>query len=91
MTAAIKPGDLVMVVLPSVCCGRTDSIGNVGIVQLNPSWATYAQCDVCGRTDRNTHMYRTIEGGGYHIDTLKRIDPPALADENEAEQELEAV
>jgi len=80
-TEEIKPGDLVIVVRPSICCGRSDSIGMTGIVQPNPSWATYAQCDQCGAVDYDTSSFRTIDGGGYHAQTLKKIDPLSEVDE----------
>lgn len=91
MSADIKPGDLVMVVRPSRCCGRSDAIGMVGTVEPNPTWARYAQCDGCGAADFNHANYRTIDGGGYHVDTLKKIEPPAIDDEAPAHRELEVV
>lgn len=89
MNAAIKPGDLVMVVLPNVCCGATDSVGKVGTVEPNPDWATYAQCDFCGATNRDTNIFRTIEGGGYHVGTLQKIDPPAVGDSVPTRSDIE--
>lgn len=91
MSAAIKPGDLVAVVRATLCCGSTDAIGKIGTVEPNPSWARYCTCDGCGAYDYDPTRYVTIEGGGYHIDTLKKIDPPALAEDAEEHRELEAV
>lgn len=91
MSDSIKPGDLVMVVHPTPCCGNTSSIGATGIVELNPLWAIYAHCDACGDIDYDIESFRTIQGGGYHISTLKKIDPPASADDVERVRELEEV
>jgi len=89
MSAQIKPGDLVMVVRPAVCCGRTDAIGKTGVVEQNPAWATYAQCDACGAISFEIGNLRTIEGGCYHVQTLKKIDPSAEGDSLPARRDLE--
>ena len=89
MSTAIKPGDLVMVVLPNVCCGATDSVGKVGTVGPNPSWATYVECDFCGATSRDVGKFRTIDGGGFHVETLRKIDPPAEGDSVPTRREIE--
>lgn len=91
MSADIKPGDLVMVVRPTQCCGSASSIGATGIVEQNPLWAICASCDACGDIDYDIDSFRTIQGGGYHFSTLKKIDPLALADEVERVRELEAI
>lgn len=91
MIADIKPGDLVMVVRPTPCCSSASSIGATGIVELNPPWAICAHCDACGDVDYDIDSFRTLQGGGYHISTLKKIDPPVLADEVECVRELEKI
>jgi hypothetical protein len=91
MSAAIKPGDLVAVVRATLCCGSTDAIGKIGTVEPNPSWARCYICDSCGAYDYDPNLYVTIKVGGYRIETLKKIDPPALAEDTEEHRELEAV
>lgn len=89
MSAAIRPGDLVMVVRPNVCCGAAGSIGMVGAVMPNPAWATYAQCDFCGAINLDANSFRTIEGSGYHVDTLQKIDPLTEDDSAPMRHEIE--
>jgi len=91
MSTDIKPGDLVMVVRPNLCCGASDSVGMVAIVQPNPRWASYCQCDGCGAVEYDMRDFRTLKGGGYHIAVLKKLEPPALADNTETQRELEEV
>lgn len=91
MTADIKPGDLVMVVRPTLCCNSSLSIGDVGIVAEIPSWADCTTCSNCGFTDSDLNKYRAVRDGGCHVSRLKKIDPPALADEVERVRELEAI
>lgn len=91
MSDPIKPGDLVMVVRPTLCCNSSTSIGDVGIVTEIPSWADYVACSLCGVTDRDLNKYRAVRDGGCHISRLKKIDPPALADDVERVRELEEV
>ena len=89
MSAAIKPGDLVLVVRPNACCGSTTSIGTVGTVESNPSWGIYAECDCYGAVCWRVENFRTIDGGAYHIDTLQKIDPPAEGDSVPTRREIE--
>lgn len=89
MSANIKPGDLVMVVKPAPCCGSTSAIGWIGRASAGPEWATCLTCNTCGRDDFNVSQYMEVEDGAYHVDTLKKIEPPALEDDTETQRELE--
>lgn len=89
MNAAIKPGDLVMVVRPSACCGSTTSVGKVGTVAPNPSWGIYAECDCCGATCWDIENFRTISDGAYHVTTLQKINPAAVGDSVPTRREIE--
>lgn len=80
MTSPIKPGDLVMVVKPVPCCGTEDRMGLTSTVQETPRWALYAQCRHCGEVDYAVENYRDLGDGAYHVDTLKKVDPPAEGD-----------
>lgn len=75
MSSDIKPGDLVMVVRPNLCCGSIAAVGAIGVVEETPTWVVFARCDACGEVDYETDKYCNIEGGGYHRATLKKIDP----------------
>lgn len=77
MSSEIKPGDLVMVVRPNICCGASDSVGVTGIASEVPHWAIFARCDGCGDMDYETGKYVVIHGGGHHVSTLKKLEPPA--------------
>lgn len=90
MSADIKPGDLVMVVRPSACCGESGHIGRIGIASLPPAWALTATCNFCGMKYFDTSKFFIVEEGGFHVDVLKKIDPPALADDTETAHELVA-
>jgi hypothetical protein len=80
MSAPFKPGDLVMVVRPTHCCGSTVFIGTVGVVGVRPLWATRADCEFCGRSDSDLDSYAEINNGAYHQSTLKKLDPPERGD-----------
>lgn len=91
MTSDIKPGDLVMVVRPMRCCGAQTGLGSFGIVEGAPVGAYGIQCDSCGDADLDIANIFTIRGNAISRYRLKKIDPPALADEVERVRELEAV
>lgn len=91
MSNEIKPGDLVMVVKPAPCCGSTSAVGWIGRASAPPSYAVRAQCGTCGKINWDVSKFLDVENGAYHIETLKKIDPPALVDEAETTRELEAV
>lgn len=70
MTSTIKPGDLVMIIRPTLCCNSSSSVGDVGIVAEIPSWAYYITCSLCGFTDSELNKYRAVRDGGMsHIQT----------------------
>lgn len=85
--SVIKVGDLVMVIRPTPCCGNSRSIGTVGTVKKVYHGAL-AQCYYCKSLLR-AEADAMIEGYGYDISRLKKIDPPALDEEVERARELE--
>lgn len=92
MSADIKPGDLVMVVRPRPCCGVASRMGMVGIAEIAKPIGDQVWCENCSMVDKNWANYFFIAPHGYcHKSRLKKIDPPALADEVERVRELAAV
>lgn len=91
MSAGIKPGDMVMVVKPSPCCGSTSTIGWIGRASAPPSYAVSAECNTCGKIDWDVSKFLEVENRAYHIDTLKKIDPPAEGDSLPTHSELEVI
>lgn len=87
--SAIKPGDLVMVVKPTPCCGNTRAIGMTFTVSLvaDPFDGVCLHC-LQGDTApcvRAVGMYGWIERS-----RLKRIDPLPAEDDIEHREEIEA-
>lgn len=91
MSADIQPGDLVMVVKPMRCCGDETGLGSLGIVEDVPVGFYGLQCDSCHNVDLDIANIFTIRGSFISRYRLKKIDPPALADEVETVKELENV
>lgn len=91
MSSDIKLGDLVMVVRPNLCCGSTSALGAIGVVEETPAWAIWASCDCCGQVDYETEKYCTVEGGGYHRATLKKIDPPDVIEAAQYALDMEGI
>lgn len=91
MSDLIKPGDLVMVVRPSECCGNYGDIGIIGTVSAIPNWVADMICRSCGTKTLNMTSHVVVMGGGVNICRLKKIDPPALSDDVERIRELEEV
>lgn len=90
MSNEIKPGDLVMVVRPTLCCGNASSIGTVGIAG---SMATYdwSICHYCQHIHNEVSSEVLVGEYSYEMVRLKKIDPPALAEETETNREMETV
>lgn len=92
MSNSIKPGDLVMVVRPRPCCGIASRMGLIGVAEIAKPIGDQTWCPSCSFVDKNLANYFFIAPHGYcHISRLKKIDPPALADEVETVKELENV
>lgn len=84
----IKPGDLVMVVKSSLCCGDVSRIGEIFRAQgvgIRP----YAVCVHCGR--EATNYFGVHKRGRYwhSASRLKKIDPPAEGDSLPTRREIE--
>lgn len=90
MSDEIKPGDLVMVVRPMLCCGKSSGLGYVGTAEAIPINCYGAKCSFCGDENRDFRRHFMVDGKIVHALRLKKIDPPALADEVEREREVEA-
>lgn len=88
----IKPGDLVMVVRPSPCCGKTSAIGTTFVVEgLNIAPGKCRHCGVIetallARTGKRSEIGLV----SYRVSRLIRIDPPALPESVETTEELTA-
>ncbi len=84
----IKKGDLVMVVRKQPCCGSALGIGTtypvVGVVNER-GWP----CANCGSYAREPIILDTPEGG-YALSRLIKIDPPPVAEDVPAVEELTA-
>ena len=87
---SFKPGDLVMVVKPTTCCGDAASVGNVLTVE---SYARDVEsfCQKCAM-HVTTISALVLVGGGYVVDEhrLIKIDPLTEQDKIETLQEITA-
>ena len=79
MSKDIKPGDLVMVVRPTSCCG----VANYGTTFVVAKYAdnVMGRCDCCGYIElRDGVWVEYPDGGAYPVSRLKKIDPPSEGD-----------
>lgn len=83
----IKTGDLCMVVRPKLCCGSVINMGKVfivaGIDSTMNEW-----CPICKY--RSNGAVTTADAGGdkhFRFERLIKIDPPAIPETTEREQE----
>lgn len=77
----IKLGDLVMVVKPKACCGRSDGVGKLFVAGSAP-FRTKSRCILCGAIWNSVVVSRS-ESKDLRVtdlDRLKKIDPPAEGD-----------
>lgn len=77
MNNDIKPGDLVMVVKPTPCCGATFSLGKLFVARETET--KDAVCIGCGHRF-DTHFRVLAHDGWRDGRRLKKIDPPAEGD-----------
>lgn len=85
--SAIKAGDLVCVVRPTVCCGNHNAIGlmfKVASVQV-----TETRCQLCGKSGIKPVAF-SDDDSGEHMSTVIKIDPPPLTEDTPATEELTA-
>lgn len=84
----IKAGDLVMVVREKSCgCESLIPVGAPYVVaRINPAGA---KCEFCGDSDSNASFDR-VDGVGAVGSRLIKIDPPPVAEDVPAVEELAA-
>jgi hypothetical protein len=85
--SGIKAGDLVMVVRPMPCCGNARSIGKV--FEVRRVTRDLARCPHC-KTEFEETYANAVNGRGWEVPRLIRIDPPALPESIDAEREVTA-
>ena len=87
----ISVGDLVVIV--KSCCDH--KLGLVGRVESfyrgNPYKGDVLRCDVCAKNVTPSDMLTALFGGGaWPLKWLKKIDPPALPQDVEHDEEIPA-
>lgn len=83
----IRPGDLVMVVRPTVCCGVGTSIGKVFSVKAIAK--EDGVCKYCGRLLSLRLLAFTGNGrDAVLLSRLKKLNPPAKHQTTEKEKEM---
>ncbi len=91
LNGPVKEGDLVRVVMPSLCCGWRGHVGQVFRVMFFDDGE--ADCTQCGAQMRAVDaIYRIDQRGawGQPVSCLIRIDPPALPESIDTEREVTA-
>lgn len=76
--SAINPGDLVIVVKPSACCGSVKVIGVV--FQPDEVSPGFGRCGECGTESVGVSAREPASGKWIYTSRLKKIDPPAEGD-----------
>ena len=87
----IKPGDLVMVVKPTPCCGDERNCGRVFIAgdYVSGRW----ECAYCGvpiASDPLVDFPLGEKSASMRLSRLKKIDPPPIGDTLPTREELHA-
>ena len=86
--SAIKPGDLVMIVRGTQCCGSDSSVGRPFIVEKVALHT--GRCFGCKALFGDTPSALQPNGRWVQASRLKKIDPPAEGETREAYKELVA-
>jgi hypothetical protein len=89
MSEQIKKGDLVMVVKPTPCCGSRVAVGRLFPVEIIGSGN--GRCILCGAVFPDTYFAAGQDRMGYHLNRLKKLNPPADEESRETTKELEVV
>lgn len=85
----IKVGDLVAVTRPSGCCGTTNGMGLVFVVGAIRT--AVGHCPLCGEGRGVTTAAFYAEWGAWcAIERLTKIDPPPVAEDVPAVEEMTA-
>lgn len=85
MNNEIRPGDLVMVVRPTTCCGSMKSIGTVFEVAEIGNY--FCHCVLYNFAGNGIAALVDAESG-YPIQRLKKLNPPAEQEIIEREKEI---
>ena len=87
MNNEIRPGDLVMVVRPTACCGKSNSIGKIFSVVAIES--KLASCKWCGRSVKQKPFAFTGHGkDAALLSRLQKLNPPSEQEIIEREKEI---
>ncbi len=89
MSGAIKAGDLVMVVRPTICCGYSGHIGRTGTAEMLPGHVVRVACTNCGHRDLSVASFFAIGLVAYQASRLKKIDPPSEGDSLPTRRDIE--
>ena len=81
----IRPGDLVMVVRPTICCGNTKTLGKIFIAKKISH--VFAFCPYCKFEFGESKIAYCETDGGVSIHRLKKLNPPAKQETTEKEKE----
>lgn len=79
MSDSIKAGDLVMIIKPAICCGGTESIGQI-FISGRIVKSAIGQCP-CGAIYRDTSAYDASDNTYVSVTRLKKL-PPLPDDES---------
>lgn len=84
-----KPGDLVMVVKPMLCCGHPAAIGEV--FSVNDVMSALGECPVCRTPFRGdvATFWKGSREVWVDVKRLKKIDPPAAGDSLPTRRDIE--
>lgn len=82
----IKPGDLVMIVKATACCGNPKGIGGVFRVAAVELGVMF-ECCFC-HADMSEPVALSHKDEGIRFSELIKIDPPAEMKDEEIEKEL---
>lgn len=75
----ISPGDLVIVVRPTPCCGRSDSFGSVFVV--SEIERAVCECGFCGKFHSGVFAQRGDKPDDWYLMSQLRKVPPLKDDE----------
>ena len=78
MSDAIKPGDLVMIVRGTLCCGETKAIGRVYVAGQHYHGPSH--CPVCETISMDASVWLGDNPRVCALSRLKKIDPPSEGD-----------
>lgn len=87
MAEPIKVGDLVVIVRPTPCCGKTNSLG---IVFITAPALPFTDCTHCGVRVEGPAMKVVGREDYYLISRLKRIPPLSGLEGEKRDEEITA-